>query len=84
MNTAARLALALAALAPLAVGTTAPAVRLASILLSLEIGDVNAAIEEIRAFGDEAERNGVAARLQPLFGQLLDAHGLATLVALGH
>lgn len=84
MNTAARLALALAALAPFAVGTSAPAVRLASILLSLEIGDVNAAIEEIRAFGDAAERNGVAERLKPLFGQLLDAHGLATLVALGH
>lgn len=84
MNTAARLALALAALAPFAAGTSAPAVRLASILLSLEVGDVDVALAEIRAFGDAAERMGVAERMKPLFGQLLDAHGLATLVRLGH
>ncbi len=84
MNTAARLAAALETLAPFAAGASTPAVMLASILTSLQVGDTAAALEGIRAFGARAEAMGVAARLQPLFGQLLDAHGLATLVRLGH
>lgn len=81
-NAAARLAVACNNLRPFAVGATRPAVMLATILVSLEAGDHVTALNEIRAFGDAAERSGVAARLAPMFGQLLDAHGLCVLASL--
>jgi hypothetical protein len=74
-----RLDAAIESLMPLAVGTSAPAVRLAGILAALQSGDTDGALRQIRDFGDAAERNGVAGRLAPLLGRLLDAHGLALL-----
>jgi hypothetical protein len=45
----------------------------------LQSGDTDGALCQIRDFGDAAERNGVAGRIAPLLGRLLDVHGLALL-----